>query len=203
MENAYRLRRADLPALANGGIISREDAADMSEASEIVAKALAEAEETKRASVAAYEAEMARGYEEGREQAAREFAEQLLAEGKSLSDGLGRIEGEMVSLVQSCLRQIIGDLDDATLVQKTVQNALTAVRSERRAKLFVSVEALPEAQIAVDDALKEFPATEYIEVIEDPALRSPNLRLESDLGVVQFVLDDTLNDLRTMLTAQK
>ena len=55
----------------------------------------------------------------------------------------------------------------------------------------------------MDETLEEFPAMELVDVIEDVSLTSPSLRLESDLGVVQFVLDDTLADLKALLTARK
>ena len=197
------IKRSENAALANGGVIPRAVADDMAEATTILTQAEAKAAALVASTDAVVEAEKARGYAEGRADAERDFAAQLLLEAEKLDAGLKAVEVQLIDVVGSCLRQINGDIEDLSLIEKTVKTALATVRSERRAKLYVAPDALQHAQRAVDETLEEFPAMELVDVIEDVSLTSPSLRLESDLGVVQFVLDDTLADLKALLTARK
>ena len=47
--------------------------------------------------------------------------------------------------------------------------------------------------------LAEYPEIQLIDVIADPTLTAPDVRLESELGTVTSILDDTLADLGRLL----
>ncbi|MFN3146708.1 MAG: hypothetical protein ACE368_16380 [Paracoccaceae bacterium] len=98
------------------------------------------------------------------------------------------------------VRQVIHQVDDAELVRRTARAALATIRTQKRAQLYVPSEKLDATRAAIAEIKAEFPEMELVDVIEDHALRPPALRLESDLGVVSFVLENTLDDLRKLLT---
>jgi type III secretion protein L len=151
----------------------------------------------------ALEEARAQGRREGLEAAAREAAARLLAEGAALDEALAALEGRLAELVAGCVRQVVGEIDRDELIDRTVATALGAVRSQRRLRLYVARAAAEPARAAVVRCRDDFPEIELVDVIEDPLLQVPDLRIESDLGVVHFVLDNTLADLGAVLSGRR
>lgn len=191
------------PADIAGGILVRADAENAATATRVLAEAEAEAARIHAAAEEVYESERARGLAEGRAEAAREAAARLVAEGAALDAALAATEAQLAALVSGAVRRLIGDLGDAEAVRRTVRTALDAIRTEKQARLHVAPAAVAAAREAVAAARADLPAVDFIDVVEDPALSASDLRLESDLGIVQFVLDDTLADLTALLTGRR
>ena len=191
------------PADIAGGILIRAEAEKAATATQLLAEAKAEAARIRAAAEDVYESERARGLAEGRAEAAREAAARLVAEGVTLDAALAGTEAQLAALVSGAVRRLIGDLGEDESVRRTVRTALEAIRAEKQARLHVAPAAVPAARKAVSAARAELPAVEFIDVVEDPALSGSDLRLESDLGIVQFVLDDTLSDLTALLTGRR
>lgn len=200
MADVFRLKELGLALAPSGGVVKRATVQDMAGATDLLATARAEAERIVGEAHDAFAAEKDRGYAEGWAEAQREAAARLVDEQKTLDDTLARLEGEIGDLVLTLVRQVIHQVDDAELVRRTARAALATIRTQKRAQLYVPSETLDATRAAIADIMAEFPEMELVDVIEDHGLRPPSLRLESDLGVVSFVLENTLDDLRKLLT---
>lgn len=146
-----------------------------------------------------YEAEKARGYAEGRQEIESERAALLLQDQQRVDSRLADLERDMGRLVYDCVRQIIEGFNDDALALEVARSALASMRSERRGQLYVATSVFTVTRDRMAEIIKDFPEIETIDVIEDPELDAPNVRLESKLGVVTFVLDDTLETLKRLL----
>lgn len=195
----YRLSALGLGAAAPDGILPAAALADIDAAVLILERAQAEAAALAEAARTAYEAERARGLAEGRAEARREAAARLIGEQAALDQALAALEGELADLVLATVRRLIQRFDGAELATELTRSALATMRSEKRAQLHVPPEVQDAVRAALPDLLADYPEIELIDVIADPGLAPPSLRLESALGVVDFVLDDTLDGLRRLL----
>lgn len=195
----YRLAGLGLGAAAPDGILPAAALAEMDAAGLLLERAQAEASAQAEAARAAYEAEKARGLAEGRAEARREAAARLIAEHGALDRALAELEGELAELVLATVRRLIQRFDGAELATELTRSALATMRSEKRAQLHVPPEVQDIVRAALPELLADYPEIELIDVIADAGLAPPSLRLESALGVVDFVLDDTLDGLRRLL----
>ena len=184
---------------AQDGIIPRQSAQAMAVSRDIIAEAHARAEAIIADAEAAQEAARVRGHAEGLAQAARDAAARQLADEARLQLALDRLEGEMADLVTDCLRRIVSELDAGDLARATLREALAVMRREKRAQLHVSSAAHDAIRQALPAILADFPEIELVDLVMDPGISSPDLRLESTLGVVEFSMEATLEDLRRLL----
>ena len=199
MSDFFRLKAFGHGAAPVGGVIKAREMAELGQAGNIVAEAEKQAKALIAQATAVFESEKVRGYAEGRKQADGERAAQAVADLGHLDSHLSDLERELGGVVFSCVKRIIEGFDDESLAEQTARSALSSMRSERRGQLHVSTSAMKNTRDALPALLKEFPEIELIDVIEDVDLEAPNVRLESTLGVVTFVLDDTLEAMRRLL----
>lgn len=195
----YRLTGMGLGLAAPDGVLPRAALAQMDAAGLLMDRARAEAESLGQAARDAYEAEKARGLAEGRAEARREAAARLMSEQAALDTALGALESELADLVLSTVRNLIQRYDRSELAIELTRSALATMRSENRVQLHVPPAVQDPLRAALPALMADYPEIELIDVIADPALASPNLRMESALGVVDFVLDDTLDGLKRLL----
>lgn len=195
----FPLSALGLAVDAPDGVIHARDAEAMAEAGLILTRAHAEAACIAEAAAEAFVSEQRRGHAEGLAEAARQAAAQQVHDHARLDDVLDGLESELADLVLGAVRQILRSFDNETLAREVVRSALAAMRSEKRAQLHVAPAAYAEVKSALAEVLTDYPEIELVDVITDPSLTAPNLRLESSLGVVDFTLEDTLTDLRRLL----
>ncbi|MGR3483846.1 MAG: type III secretion system stator protein SctL [Paracoccaceae bacterium] len=203
MADAIRLSLAGLTLPPRGGVLTRAEVEAAQGATDLLEAAGAEAEAIRARAVADREAAVAEGLAQGRAEAAREAAARLAAESAVLDRALAGVEAQLATLVADAVREIVGDIDADERIRRTVRAALAQMRSQKRARLHVPTEGLAPTRAAIAEIGAEFPEVELIDVIEDPKLGGTDLRLETDLGVVSFVMDDTLDELRALLTARR
>jgi type III secretion protein L len=109
------------------------------------------------------------------------------------------MEQDLADLVLATVRRLIQRFDGAELAIDLTRSALATMRSEKRAQLHVPPEVYDPVRAALPELLADYPEIELIEVVAAPGLAPPSLRLESALGVVDFVPDETLDGLRRLL----
>lgn len=199
MTGVYPLRVLGLGWAGEDGVIPARVAGEMAEAGAILARARAEADEILAGATAARDEERRLGHAEGLAAAQAEAVAWMLSARTDLDQRLDRIQTEMADLVAACVRRVIHSFDDRTLALETVRSALSAQRSEKRLQLYVSplVEAAVRAELPA--LMADYPEIQLIDVIGDPLLSPPDVRLESELGVVTSVLEDILADLGRLL----
>lgn len=179
------LRAADLTAIAAADVLTRA-------AEERAAALMAEVETLR-------EEERRRGHAAGMAAAQAEAAGMMLALLGRIDQRLESLESALGLLVHDCVRQIVDSFADEDLALGLARAALATMRDQRRGQLFVAPAVHEQIRAALASLLAEFPEIDLIDVIADPTLAAPDLRLDSDLGVVAFSLDATLQELRQLL----
>lgn len=199
MTGVYPLRVLGLGMVAQDGIVPAAVADELAEAGAILSRARAEAAAIVASAAAARDEERRIGHAEGRAEAQAEAAEWMHAARADLDQRLDRMQTELADLVTACVRRVIHSFDDRTLALETVRSALSAQRSEKRLQLYVSPTVESAVRADLPALMADYPEIQLIDVIGDPALAPPDVRLESELGVVSSVLQDTLADLGRLL----
>lgn len=199
MSDILRLRHFGLAIDAPDGVVKAAALDQIEGAEALVQASEAEAQRIRAEADAVFEVEKARGLAEGRAEAAREAAQRLIEETRVLDSQLARIETDLADLVTDSVREIIKRFDAPTLVEEVTRTALDEVRSEHRIQLHVSRDSEESLREATRSILADYPEIEVLDIVVDPEMKAPDLRLESGLGIVTFSLDDTLEGLRTLL----
>jgi type III secretion protein L len=199
MSDIFTLRPLGLAFDGTDGILPAETAESLNEASLILARAREQAAAIIADAEAARDEERRLGYAAGLAEAQAQSAAWLHDARQDLERRLDAMQTELADVVVQSVKRIVHSFDDRHIALETVRSALASLRSEKRLQLFVA----PSAEVAVREALPAFkadyPEIELIDVIADPALSTPDVRLESELGVVTSILDDTLAQLGRLL----
>lgn len=199
MSQVYRLKPLGLAMASPDGVIKHDAVQTMDTADLLLSSAKAKADEILEAAAAVYETEKQRGLAEGRNDAALEAVARLAQEHLALDQKLLEIEDQVSDLILGAVRDVIASFEDDALVREITRTALATMRTEKRAQLHVAPEAEDVVRAALADLMADYPEIELIDVIEDSAITAPNLRLESELGMIEFSLDDSLDTLRALL----
>ena len=199
MATFYKLQSLGHGLAAPSGVVKAATLAELGQAGDILAEAERQAAALREQAQQVYDAEKRRGYAEGRAEANTERAIRMIEDTARVDARLADLESELGGVVFACVRQIIQGFEDDTLAEQVARSALASMRAEQRGQLHVSTAALKHTRAALPGLLKDFPEIELVDVIEDPNLTAPDVRLESAMGVVTFVLDDTLDALRRLL----
>jgi len=195
----YRLKEIGVGLSAAVPVLKREDAAAVAQAEDIVAAAEARAAEIIRDAESIYAAEKARGYSEGKAEAAREALAATVAEQAALDAALARVEADLAALVIACLRHILAEMEPLPVAQELARAGLRKMRQERRAQLFVSPTLAEAMRCTVEAITAHFPEVELLDVVEDPSLDPPSVVIQSSLGKVSCVLDDAIADVEVLV----
>lgn len=177
-------------------ILRAAEYADLVEAGDILARARAEAESIRRKAAEAYEAEKARGYEEGLTEGKMEMAMTMLDSLNAGVDYLAGVESTVVELVMNAVSKIIDGFNDEERVLGLVRKALGYVRTQKRVVLRVCPEdgELVSARLAELAAL--YPGIGIIDVTHDSRLSRGDCFLESDMGLINASLPTQIEGIR-------
>ena len=174
-------------------LVKADEVATFAKAAEIIAAAEAEssriAEEAKRA----YESERKRGYEDGLAEAKEKILEQKLDLIAESVDYMQSVENEMGGIVMKALRKCVSDIGDETMTVQVVKKAMEAiVRAQRQVTIRVPSDKVQLVKDRMGEILKDFPAVNFTEVIEDPRLTGAACVVETAAGMVESSIDSQL-----------
>lgn len=199
MTDVFTLRPLGLAHDAPDGILPAEIADALTDAALILAKAREQAAAIISDAEVARDEERRRGHAEGLAEAQAQSAAWLHGARIDLERRLDLMQTELADVVLQSVRRIVHSFDDHQIALETVRSALASLRSEKRLQLFVAPTVEPTIREALPAFKADYPEIELIDVIADPALSAPDVRLESELGVVTSILDDTLAQLGRLL----
>jgi type III secretion protein L len=177
-------------------VIKADDFWHFQHAQEMVASAKIKRDQILDASLAGFEAEQARGYRQGRDEARQEQAQKMIGVISQTVDYFSKIEAQMVDLVLDAVRRIIDDFDDREKVLKVVRNALTMVRNQRQILIRVHPVNVAEIKSQVHDLKQSFPGIEQMEVSADMSLEKDACVIESDMGQVEASMTGQMEALK-------
>ena len=174
-------------------LVKADEVATFSSAAEIVATAEAEAARIAEDAKAVYESERKRGYEDGLAEAKETILAQKLDLIAESIDYMQSVEREMGGVVMKALRKCVTDIGDETMTVQVVKKAMSAiVRAQRQVTIRVPADKVQLVKDRMAEILKEFPAVNFTEVIEDPRLTGAACVIETAAGMVESSVDSQL-----------
>ena len=199
----FRLSNNSVSPAAGVRVLTSAESGQLLAADELLAAAAQRAEEMREASVAAYEEQKLKGYEDGQEACREEYAGKVLEVALQSVDYIEGLEQTIVKVVTEAVERVIGEMDDDERIVRIVRNALSAVRNQKR----VVVRVAPADEKAVREALAAMLApgqsgANFLDVIMDPRLSPGSCILESELGVLDASLETQLNALKRAFNAK-
>lgn len=177
-------------------VVRAEDVATLREAEQALAAAHAQAQCVLEQAKAAFEAERARGYQEGLEEAKLEQAENMIENVSRTVDYFAKVEGRMVDLVMQAVQKIVSDFDDEARVLITVKNVLSVVRNQKQMTLRLNPQQVEMVKARVNDLLAAYPGVGYLDIVADHRLKADACILESEIGLVEASMEGQLAALR-------
>ncbi|HZY20513.1 MAG TPA: HrpE/YscL family type III secretion apparatus protein [Ramlibacter sp.] len=178
-------------------IVRAEELGALRSAEDAVALANAQADAIRQQAQEAYEAERRRGYEEGKEEARLEQAEQMIENVSRTIDYFGKVEGRMVDLVMQAVQKIVSDFDDEERVLITVRNVLSVVRNQKQMTLRLPPQQVETVKARVNELLADYPGVGYLDIVADSRLKADACILESEIGLVEASMEGQLAALRS------
>ncbi len=184
------LDRAPLPVTDRTDLVLEpERVAAWKDAEALLAAARAEAQRIVGEAQAAFDAEKARGYEEGQMEARLEEADRMIENASRTVEYFAAIEQKIVGLVMQAVRRIIADFTDTERVIAVVQSGLAVMRNQKQLTLRLPPEHLEEIKARAAELLERFPGVGMIDFVPDPRLKGDAAILESETGVVEASID--------------
>ena len=177
-------------------VIKAADYGSLRKADAIIADAEARAKEIVASAQKAYDAEKARGYEDGRDEARIEAAERMIETTSRTIDYFSKIEGQMVELVLGAVRKIFDDFDDEKRVMMVVKSALAAVRNQKQMTLRIPPQHVETVRKHVNELLAAYPGVGYLDIAADPRLAGDACILESEIGIVEASITGQIGALK-------
>jgi len=144
-----------------------------------------------------YESEKRRGFEEGKEEARMEQAEQMIETVSRNVEYFSKVETRMVDLVMQAVQKIVSDFDDRERVLITVRNVLSVVRNQKQMTLRLNPQQVEVVKSRINELLAEYPGVGYLDIVADSRLQADACILESEVGLVEASLETQISALRT------
>lgn len=178
-------------------IVRAGDAWALRDATRTLEEACARAQAIEAGANEALEQERRRGYEEGREQALMEQAEQMIENVTRNVDYFSKVEQRMVELVMEAVRKIVEGFDDHERVLITVRNILAVVRNQKQMTLRLHPQDVETVKARVNELLAEYPGVGYLDIVADSRLHEGACILESEIGMVEASMESQLQALQS------
>ena len=185
------------PRLSSGiHVLRGVDRYAWTEAQSLLAHARTQAEAIVENAQAAFDAECARGYAEGKASALLDQAEKMIDTVGRTVDYFAGVENTMVELVMQAVHKVVEGFDDREKVMAVVRNALAVVRNQKQMTLRLHPDEVQTVRECVNDLLVAYPGVGYLDIIADGRVLRGACILESEIGMVEASLDGQIEALR-------
>lgn len=188
-------------ASASTSIVKKEEFSALLEARDIVAHAHRYGEALKAEMHQEVEAARRAGYEAGLKEARTDFSATVVSTVAEMETAFARLELRIVNTVMGALQQILGRIDDRTLMEQLVRRVLSQARQGKELRLRVAAAQFDEVNRWLSDVIKEFPEVEFVDVLKDAAATPGTCVLESEFGAIDASLDVQLASVRRGLVS--
>jgi type III secretion protein L len=193
----------DRGKLASAGtpVVKKEEFSALLEARDIVARAHRYGGSLKAEMHEEVEAARRAGYEAGLKEARTDFSATVVATVAEMETAFARLELRIVNTVMGALQQILGRIDDRTLMEQLVRRVLSQARQGKELRLRVAAAQFDEVNQWLSEVIKEFPDIEFVDVLKDAAATPGTCVLESEFGAIDASLDVQLAAVRRGLVS--
>ena len=187
------LKKNDLRIDSAKRLVKADEIAILAKASDIVAAAEAEAAKILEDAKRTFEDQRVKGYEKGLSDGRQEILQQKLDLLEESVKYMESVEREMGAVVMKALRKCVQDIGDDEMVIQAVRRAMsTIVRSQRQITLRVPADKVETVKARMGDILKDYPAVNFTEVLEDPRLTGVSCVVETAAGLVETSIEAQL-----------
>ena len=187
------LKKKDVEIDSAKRLVRRDEVATVVRAEEIIAAAEKRAAEIAEEAKRAFEAERVRGYEQGLAEAREKILEQKLDLVNESINYMQSVEAEMGGIVMKALRKCVEEVGDNEMTVQVVRKAMSAiVRSQQQVTVRVPTDKVQLVKDRMGEILKDFPAVNFTEVIEDTRLTGAACVVETAAGMVESSVDSQL-----------
>lgn len=183
-------------------VLRAADYARLLKAQNLLDDARAEAEAIRKRAEDAYQERKKQGYEDGVLEGQMQQAEKMLETGMQAVEYLEGLERQIVEVVTTAVRKIVGELDDRERIVRVVRTALEQVRGRQRVVVRVCPEEEPQVREALAPMLAKTSAASGLELVADQRMKPGDCMLESEMGVVDAGLDVQLRAIENALAAK-
>jgi type III secretion protein L len=188
-------------ASASTPVVKKEEFSALLEARDIVAQAHRYGETLKAEMHEQVEAARRAGYEAGMKAARTDFSATVVSTVAEMETAFARLELRIVNTVMGALQQIVGRIDERTLMEQLVRRVLSQSRQGKELRLRVSAAQFDEVNRWLSDVIKEFPDIEFVDVVKDASATPGTCVLESEFGAIDASLDVQLAAVRRGLVS--
>ena len=188
-------------ASADSPLVKKEEFSALLGARDIVAQAHRYGEALKAEMHEQVEAARRAGYEAGIEEARTDFSATVVATVAEMETAFARLELRIVNTVMGALQQILGRIDDRTLMEQLVRRVLSQSRQGKELRLRVAASQFDEVNRWLSELIKEFPDIEFVDVLKDSSATPGTCVLESEFGAIDASLDVQLAAVRRGLVS--
>jgi type III secretion protein L len=188
-------------ACAGTPVVKKEEFSALLEARDIVAQAHRYGETLQADIHKQVEAARRAGYEAGMQEARTDFSATVVSTVAEMETAFARLELRIVNTVMGALQQILGRIDDRTLMEQLVRRVLGQSRQGKELRLRVAATQFDEVNRWLSDVIKEFPDIEFVDVVKDASAGPGTCVLESEFGAIDASLDVQLAAVRRGLVS--
>ncbi len=181
-------------------IIRSGEFANWQQSSDYVDEARKHAQEIVERAKQAYMQQRAKGYEDGKEEAVTSYMEKIVELGLIRERMVQEIESELIELVLSSTKKIIGDFDESERLARLAVKGFDHFKGDKTIQVKVSPSQTSAVKGAIERLMNDVPNQQIIQVTADPSLNEDQCILQSDSGVIDASLDVQMRRLRDSIT---
>lgn len=197
MNHFIGIQKEHLNVVQKGKVLKADDYQTYKTAAEVIQEAKTDAE------LIAVEAEdvsrlnKAEGYQLGIEEGRAEYVAKILEATDQANNYIQRKESQIVDVVVTAVRSILGEFEEAELTLRTVTKAINELQGQQQ----ITVRVVPDQTKIIEHALQEITNSSLlIKVVADIEIQSGQCILESDLGLIECSINDQIDAIRNAMT---
>ncbi len=196
MDNTFCLKKQHILVSPQTHILKAQEHVLLLQANEILQAAEEEALRIKKEAQEAFEAEKARGYEEGLDEGRMEMAERTFEAIANGIDFIENLEKTTVEIIMKSLQRVLDEIPPEDTIMRIVRRALAYVRGQKSVIIRVCPQELSHVQSEMASMGSELFGVDTIRIMPDKMLGPGACILESDLGIIDASLSVQIAALR-------
>jgi type III secretion protein L len=197
MNHFIGVQKEHLNIVQNGKVLKADEYLTYKTAAEIIQEAKTDAKLIVAEAEDAYRLSKTEGYQLGIEEGRTEFVAKILEATKQANNYIRRKESQIVDVVVTAVKSILGEFEDAELTLRIVKKAINELQGQQQ----ITIRVVPDQTKIIEHALQEITNSSLlIKVVADIEIQSGQCILESDLGLIECSIDDQIDAIRNAMT---
>jgi type III secretion protein L len=144
-----------------------------------------------------------RGYSAGFENGKQEISNEMINFVSKNANSFSKLEEDIVEVVKSVIRKIIGKIDKTELIVSVAKQSLQKIKTRKQATLKVAPGEAQTLRDKMQDLTKDSPVLEFKDIFADTHLQPGSSILETGLGVTDARIPVQLAAIENALSKAK